>query len=90
LTWLQRYRLRAFLASSLWIVPVLGMALALVAAPALRRLDAATGWTLFGFGPDGARAVLAGLVASVFTFVVFVFSSCSSRSRSRARTSRPG
>jgi uncharacterized membrane protein len=74
LTWLQRYRLWAFLASSLWIVPVLSMALALAAAPALRRLDAATRLTLFGFGPEGARAVLTGLVASVFTFVVFVFS----------------
>src|SRR5262249_1303866 len=40
----------------------------------LRKLDEATRWTLFGFGPDGARAVLGGLVASVFTFVVFVFS----------------
>src|SRR5262249_51177672 len=66
-------QLRAFLASSLWIVPVLGVVAALVAAPVLRGLDAATGWTLFGFGPDGARAVLGGLVASVFTFVVFVF-----------------
>src|SRR5262245_48716866 len=74
MTWLQRYQLRAFLASSLWIVPVLGMALALAAAPLLRRLDAATGWGLFGFGIDGARAVLTGLMASVFTFVVFVFS----------------
>jgi uncharacterized membrane protein len=74
MTWLQRYRLRAFLASSLWLVPVLGMGLALLAAPLLRRLDAATGWTLFGFGAEGARAVLTGLVASVFTFVVFVFS----------------
>jgi uncharacterized membrane protein len=74
MTWLQRYRLRAFLASSLWIVPVAGMALALVFAPLLRRLDSATGWTLFGFGPDGARTVLGGLVASIFTFVVFVFS----------------
>jgi len=73
-TWLQRYRLRAFLASSLWIIPVCGVVLALVVSPALRRFDAATRWTLFGFGPDGARAVLGGLVASIFTFVVFVFS----------------
>jgi uncharacterized membrane protein len=74
MTWLRRYRLRAFLTTSLWFVPVLGMALALVAAPLIRRLDAATSWTLFGFGAEGARAVLTGLVASVFTFVVFVFS----------------
>ena len=74
MTWLQRYRLRAFLSSSLWVVPVFGLALALVTAPAVRRLDAATGWTLFGFAPEGARAVVVGLVGSVFTFVVFVFS----------------
>ena len=74
LTWLERYRLRAFFSSSLWVVPVLGMALALVVAPALRQVDAATHWRLFGFAPDGARAVLAGLVASVLSFVVFVFS----------------
>ena len=74
LTWRQRYRLRTFLAASLWIIPVLGMALALGMAPLLRRLDEATRWPLFGFGPEGARSVLAGLVASVFTFVVFVFS----------------
>jgi uncharacterized membrane protein len=74
LTWLQRYRLRAFLSSSLWAVPVFGLALALVVAPAVRRLDAVTDWTLFGFAPEGARAVVAGLVGSVFTFVVFVFS----------------
>jgi len=74
LTWLQRYRLRAFVASSLWVVPVAGIALALLLAPVLRHFDAETRWTLFGFGPDGARAALAGLVASVFTFVVFVFS----------------
>jgi uncharacterized membrane protein len=74
LTWLQRYRLRAFLSSSLWVVPVFGLAIALVVAPGLRRLEAATSWTLFGFGPDGARAVVALLIGSVFTFVVFVFS----------------
>jgi uncharacterized membrane protein len=74
MSWLQRYRLRTFLGSSLWFVPVLGMVVALVAAPALRRLDAATRFTLLGFAPDGARAVLAALAASVFTFVVFVLS----------------
>jgi uncharacterized membrane protein len=74
LNWIQRYRLRAFVTSSLWIVPVLGIAAALLVAPALRRLDEATHWTLFGFGVEGARAVLTGLIASIFTFVVFVFS----------------
>src|SRR5262245_56841471 len=49
------------------------MALALGLAPLLRALDEKTRLTLFGFGPEGARAVMGGLVASVFTFVVFVF-----------------
>jgi uncharacterized membrane protein len=50
------------------------MAAALAVAPLLRVLDERTRFTLFGFGLEGARAVMGGLVASVFTFVVFVFS----------------
>ncbi|HEY6548111.1 MAG TPA: DUF2254 family protein, partial [Vicinamibacteria bacterium] len=74
MTWRLRYRVRTFVAASLWIVPVVGMTLALAVSPLLRRLEEATRLSLFAFGPEGARAVLAGLVASVFTFVVFVFS----------------
>jgi len=72
-TWLQRHRLRRFLRSSLWITPVACLTAALVTAPLIRRLDAATGWMVFGFGPDGARALLAALVSATFTCIVFVF-----------------
>ena len=53
-----------------------GLALlaALVAAPAVRWLDRETGWVLFGFSPDGARAVLGVLAGSMLTFIVFVLS----------------
>jgi len=35
------------------------MVLAVLLTPLLRRIDQATGWTLFGFGRDGARSSLA-------------------------------
>ena len=37
-----------------------GLALlaALVAAPTIRWIDEQTGWKVFGYSPDGARAVL--------------------------------
>src|SRR5712691_2060212 len=74
MTWLQRYRIRNFLQSSMWLVPLGGMVLALGVASILRRVDAWTRWPLFGFGPDGARAVLGAITASMLTFTVFVFS----------------
>jgi len=74
MTWLQRYRLRTFIRSSVWIVPLGGILLALVLAPAVRGLDAVTGWTLLGYTPNGARTMLGALVASALSFVVFTFS----------------
>jgi uncharacterized membrane protein len=74
MTWLQRYRLRNFLRSSLWLVPLGSLVLALGIAPLLRQVDAWTRWRVFGFSPDGARAVLGALITSTFTFTVFVFS----------------
>jgi hypothetical protein len=52
MTWLQRYRLQNFLRSSMWLVLLGRMVLALYVAPILRRVDAWTRWTLFGFSPD--------------------------------------
>jgi uncharacterized membrane protein len=50
------------------------LAAALVASPAVRWLDRETGWVVFGFSPDGARAVLGTLAGSMLTFLVFVLS----------------
>lgn len=74
LTWPQRHRLRTFFRSSLWIVPLGCMLLALVIAPILRELDARTNWTLLGFTPNGARSLVGALVASGLSFIVFTFS----------------
>ncbi len=49
------------------------MAAALAVAPLIRRLDEATRWSLFGFGPAGARALTAAFVSTTFTCIVFVF-----------------
>jgi uncharacterized membrane protein len=72
-TWLRRHRARHLLGSSLWITPVICMAGALVAAPVVRRLDELTRWTVFGFGAEGARTLMAALVTTAFTCIVFVF-----------------
>ena len=52
MTWLQRYQLKRTSRWSLWLLPVLAIALALVAAPLVRWLDRATGWIWFNFTPE--------------------------------------
>lgn len=68
------YRLSSFRVASVWLVPVLAMSLALVLNPILRGIDQATGWAWLGFGPDGSRALLGMIAASMLSFLVFLFS----------------
>jgi uncharacterized membrane protein len=72
--WIQRYRVSSFVRSALWLVPLGSMVLAVLLTPLLRRIDQAMGWTLFGFGRDGARGLLAMLAASMLSLLVFVLS----------------
>jgi uncharacterized membrane protein len=75
---MKRYRIgrvrRQFGQASLWLISAACMAAALLAAPFVRWIDDRTRWTLLGFAPDGARAVLGALAASLLTFIVFAFS----------------
>jgi uncharacterized membrane protein len=73
MTWLQRYQFNDFRRNSVWLAPLLGMAVALALGPLVRWLDLTLGWQA-AMGPDGARAVLGALAASMLTFIVFVFS----------------
>jgi uncharacterized membrane protein len=73
MTWLQRYRIKSFLRTSVWLPPLLGMMAALLALPLVQWVDRILGWKAV-VGPDGARAVLAALSSSMLTFIVFVFS----------------
>jgi hypothetical protein len=82
--WIQRYRISNFIRSALWLVPLASMTLAVLLTPLLRKLDQAMGWTLFGFGLDGTRALLAMLAASMLSLLVFVLSALPPR-----RTARP-
>jgi uncharacterized membrane protein len=71
---IRRYRLSKLGVSSTWLVPVIGILLALLLNVILRKIDQATGWEVFGFGPNGSRALLAMLAASMLSFLVFSFS----------------
>jgi uncharacterized membrane protein len=73
MTWLQRYRLRHYIEHSLWILPVLGILAAMVCVRLLHWIEQSMGWEA-NIHPDTARAVLATMASSMFTFVVFVSS----------------
>ncbi len=53
MTWELRYRLRLTARTSLVPWAVTALAAALAVSPAVRELDAATGWRVFGFTPTG-------------------------------------
>ena len=67
-------RLASFRVASVWLFPVVAMVLAVVLTVVLRKIDQATGWAWFGFGPSGSRALLGMIAASMLSFLVFLFS----------------
>ncbi len=73
MTWLQRYRVRHYLANSLWVLPLLSMVAALAVARLLRWVGESAGWQS-SVDPDTARTVLTTMASSLFTFIVFVSS----------------
>lgn len=75
MNWNQRYGLRNYLKSSLWVVPFVAIPLELVAARLLREFDAKLGWSLLGFTETGAQALLQAFVTATLSFVVFTFGS---------------
>ncbi len=74
MTWEQRYRLWHTARTSLVPVAALSLVAGMLGAAIVWRLDLYTGWGLFKFSPEGARAVLGTLVGSMLTFIVFVLS----------------
>jgi uncharacterized membrane protein len=73
MTWLQRYRVRHYVANSLWVLPLLGMVAAIGLARVLRLVSEHEGWQS-QLDPDTARTVLTTITSSLFTFIVFVSS----------------
>jgi uncharacterized membrane protein len=73
MTWLQRYRIRHYVANSIWIWPVFSMGAALAAVPPLHWIDKTMGWETY-LQPSTVQAVLDTMTSSMFTFIVFVSS----------------
>jgi uncharacterized membrane protein len=73
MTWLQRYRVRHYVANSIWILPLLGMVAALGCARFLNWIEEAMGWKS-DLDPGTAQTVLDTMASSMFTFIVFVSS----------------
>jgi uncharacterized membrane protein len=73
MAWLQRYRLRHYLGSSIWIFPALGMLAALGAASLLHEIDVRAG-RLSPVEPETARVVLGTMASALFTTIIFVCS----------------
>jgi uncharacterized membrane protein len=73
MTWLQRYRVRHYVANSIWVFPLLSIGCAIAAARGLLWFEGSMGWAP-GPHPDTAQSVLGALASAMFTFIVFVSS----------------
>ena len=73
MTWLQRYRVRHYLGSSIWIYPVLSTLAAIGAVHLLHWIELETRW-VSPVDPETARAVLGTMASALFTAIVFVCS----------------
>ena len=71
--WRTKYKLKAFFRSALWPLPVTAALVSMVLSGVIWRIDRAVGWTLLDYSAKGAIAALAGIFASMMTFLAFVF-----------------
>ncbi|MBI5759057.1 MAG: DUF2254 domain-containing protein [Planctomycetales bacterium] len=75
MSWKQRHQFQEFIKNSLWFGPVLAMLVALCVGPLLRELDRRLDPSWPNFTPEAARTLLGVLLASILTFITFLFSS---------------
>jgi uncharacterized membrane protein len=73
MTWLQRYRIRHYVANSIWVWPTLSMAAAVAIVPPLHSLETGLGREPY-LHASTVQAVLDTMASSMFTFIVFVSS----------------
>src|SRR5262249_60571922 len=73
--WGQRYRLKGYLGSSLWIIPFAAIPLALALIRVLHNLDQWLGWTLRGLALEGAQALFQTTITAMVSLLVFTFGS---------------
>ncbi len=74
MSWIQRYKLRNYVRSSIWILPVIGMLVALPSVRFLHWLEQCAGWQS-SLDPAATLSLFGTLAGSMFTFIVFLSSS---------------
>jgi uncharacterized membrane protein len=75
LTWNRLYRATSYLKSALWTVPIVAIALVLLSAPLLRRLDRWLQWGVSDLDVSGAQALFQTVITLTLSFLVFTFGS---------------
>jgi len=73
MSWLNRYHLKNYLKTSIWILPAIGMLAAMAAVRILNGIEIEMGWKT-GFDTSTSMTVMGTLAASMFTLVIFVCS----------------
>jgi hypothetical protein len=71
MTWLQRYRVRHYLGSSIWIFPVLSTLVAIGAVRVLHWIEVDAGWVP-PLDPETERPVLGTMASALFTAIVLL------------------
>jgi uncharacterized membrane protein len=74
MTWLQHYKFRNFVKSSLWLIPVLSGLFAIACHRLAWKLDLWMQWELFGFSLESSRAIVSAISSAMLTFIVFLMS----------------
>ena len=75
MTWKQRYQIRSYLRSSLWIVPVAAGLAERVFRMIVEALEGRLGWAGYGLGLEGAKALTNAVITLTLSFLVFTFGS---------------
>jgi uncharacterized membrane protein len=75
MTWKQRYQLRSYLRSSLWIIPIGAVVLHLLAARVVHFIDARLDWSGAHVSVEGAKTLCSTVITLALSCIVFTFGS---------------
>ncbi len=75
MSWKQRYKVRSYLRSSLWIAPVLAGMAERIFRTIVAAVEDRADWKWFELGIEGAKALANTVVTLSLSFVVFTFGS---------------
>jgi uncharacterized membrane protein len=73
--WNRSYRIRSYLRSSLWVIPIVAVVVEQIAAALIHAVDARTSWMGLGLGMEGAKAMFNAVITFSLSFIVFTFGS---------------